>query len=118
MPKPKIYALDASQIKPLVEGQGACFASDEIAVKGRKVGYCYREAPDNDVDSGWRFLAGDEDDAYMDDPDNIGIYDVNTIANIDPDIMDILHAPIGAHFARRNGKSPLEPVEVNDDEEE
>ena len=32
-----------------------------------KVGYCYREKPDGDWDSGWRFTAGDESEEYMDD---------------------------------------------------
>jgi len=46
----------------------------------------YREQPDNDVDSGWRFMAGYETDDYMNNPSNHGIFDVNTIANYDEDI--------------------------------
>ena len=34
-------------------------------------------------DSGWRFLAGSEDDEYTDNPENIGIFDLNTICNYD-----------------------------------
>ena len=60
--KKKTYALRADQIKPLAEGHGACFATDRITVDGKKVGYMYREDPDEDVDSGWRFMAGDEFD--------------------------------------------------------
>ena len=45
------------------------------------MGYCYREEPDGGWDSGWRFTAGDESEEYMDDPNNAGIYKLNTICN-------------------------------------
>jgi hypothetical protein len=82
-----------------------------ITVDGCKVGYMYREEPDNDVDSGWRFLAGKESQAYMDDPRNHGVYDVNTIANYDSDIILLLDAPIGSAFERAGGTGRFAPVE-------
>jgi hypothetical protein len=102
-PRKKTFARLAHEIQPLAKGYGGCFATDEITVKGRRVGYAYREAPDHDVDSGWRFTAGDESDEYMDDADNLGIYDVNTIANYDPDIIPLLESGVGSQFARDPG---------------
>jgi hypothetical protein len=99
-PRRKKFFLSADQIRPLAKGHGACFATDRITVDGRSVGFMYREAPDRDIDSGWRFMAGDESQAYMDDPDNLAIYDVNTIANYDPEIIPFLDAPIGLAFER------------------
>lgn len=96
----KKYCLSAEEIKPVAEGYGACFATDRITVNGDKIGYMYREEPDNDIDSGWRFLSGSEDDEYMDESENHGIYDVNTIANYDPAIIQFLDAPIGSTFVR------------------
>jgi hypothetical protein len=96
----KRFALSPEQIKPLAEGIGGCFATDMITVEGRKVGYMYREEPDNNIDSGWRFLAGCESQEYMDNPDNIGVYDVNTIANYDPEIITLLNASVGTAFQR------------------
>ena len=61
----------------------------------------YREQPDNDIDSGWRFMTGTESDAYMNDPQNHGVYDVNTIANYDPDVVPLLDAAIGSAFQRQ-----------------
>lgn len=75
-------------------------ATDMITVEGRNVGYMYREAPDNDVDSGWRFMSGQESDEYMDNADNHGIYSVNTICNCDPSIIPHLRAPAGTAFFR------------------
>ena len=60
----------------------------------------YREAPDNNIDSGWRFFHGDEDDEYIDNSKNSGIYDVNTVANYTPEIIPFLDAPTGSAFYR------------------
>jgi hypothetical protein len=96
----KRFALRADQIRPLAEGRGGCIATDMITVQGCKVGYMYREEPDNDIDSGWRFTAGRESEEYMDNPDNHGIYDVNTIANYDPEIIPFLDARPGSALER------------------
>lgn len=84
-------------------GHGGCIASDMITVDGMKVGYMYREEPHYDTDSGWVFLAGIESQDYMDEPSNHAIYDVNTIANCDPEILPFLNAPAGSAFARDPG---------------
>jgi hypothetical protein len=78
-----------------------------ITVEGRKVGYMYREEPDNEIDSGWWFTSGWESGAYMDNADNLEIYDVNTIANYDPEIIPFLDAPIGSSFEREEGTGPF-----------
>jgi hypothetical protein len=102
----KQFRLRADQIKPLVQGLGGCCATEMITVQGHKVGYMYREEPDFDVDSGWRFLPGVESQEYLDDPNNLAIYDVNTIANYDSEIIPFLGAPVGSAFERnaRSGK--------------
>ncbi|PZF74959.1 DUF2185 domain-containing protein [Taibaiella soli] len=79
---------------------GGCVATDRITVDGNRVGYMCRTEPINDLDSGWQFLAGDESQEYVDVADNSGVYDVNTIANYDPEIIPFLHFPIGSEFER------------------
>lgn len=81
-------------IKKLVSSSyGACLATDKITVEGEPVRFMYREPTEEGMDSGWRFTAGTEDQEYMDDPTNSGIFDVNTIANYDPRIIPYLKAP-------------------------
>lgn len=106
-PTKKPFGLRPDQIKPIATGYGGCIATDMISCGGRKVAIMYREAPDNNVDSGWRFMSGFESDDYMDDPDNHAAYDVNTIANYDPDIVPFLGAPVGSTFERQNGTGPF-----------
>ena len=96
----KTFAIPGDQIRPLATNRGGCMASDRVTVDGAGVGYMYREEGHNPLDSGWRFLAGDEDDAYMAESGNHDIYDVNTIANYSPAIIPFLDAPIGSAFFR------------------
>ena len=81
-------------------GRGACMASDLITVNGMKVGYMYREKPDFETDSGWHFFAGTETQEYAEHADNFAIYDVNTIANYDTEIIPFLDSPAGSAFER------------------
>ena len=105
----KQYRLKAAQLAALAVGFGSCFATDRITVDGAAVGYCYRESPDSPNDSGWRFFAGDESDDYVNHPSNVGLYDVNTIANYDQGILPILEAPFGSAF-ERGVSGRLEPI--------
>lgn len=96
----KLFRLKRHQVAPVAPGLGGCIASDRIVVDGAPVGYMHRGAPVDELDSGWQFLAGDEDGAYMADLQRHGVYDVNTIVNYDPDILPFLDEPIGSTFQR------------------
>jgi hypothetical protein len=96
----KKFAINGADIKPLATKRGSCLATDRITVDGEPVGFMYREDRDNDGDSGWRFLADDESEDYASDSANFGIYDVNTIANYDRDIIPYLDAPVGTAYSR------------------
>ncbi len=111
----KKFALTATDIKPRVKGYGGCIATELITVQGYKVGYMYRDHPHNPQDSGWRFMAGIESPQYMENAGNHAIYDVNTIANYDPDIIPLLDSPIGATYERDEEGDfiPAPPFEVN-----
>jgi hypothetical protein len=99
----KTFKIPREQLRDLARGHGGCLATDLITVEGQRVGFMYREESHRDVDSGWRFMAGGESDEYMGDADKHGVYDVNTIANYDPDIIPFLDAPVGSAFERSEG---------------
>jgi len=117
-PRKKKFKIPGDKIERLIPRMGGAFASDRITVDGEKVGYLYREEPDFEQDSGWRFFAGDESQEYTDDPVNFGIYEVNTICNYDPSIIPLLNAPYGTAYGRVPGSDRFEAeeLEVLDDE--
>jgi len=94
-----------------------CFVTSKVLYDGHPVNYLYREEPmeeDEDrnyEDSGWRILAGDETDEYMDDSDNIHLVSLGAVLTKDDSFVDLLEAPIGATFERNDAG---EFVEVKD----
>ena len=102
---PKRFTIAAQDIRPRATGKGSCLASDRITVAGKRVGFMYREPADNTLDSGWRFFSGEESQDFADDPNNFEIYDVNTIANYDPDIIPFLDEPAFSAFDRESTSS-------------
>ncbi len=112
----KQYYLGKEDIQMLLtdwEESEYCIASDRILVDGCKVGYMYREEARTDfLDSGWRFVAGDESEEYMEDMGHTGIYRLNIICNYDPDIVELLKAPCGTAFLR-NEQGVFQKVELS-----
>lgn len=107
----KQFKIKGEDIKNIAIGYGGCIATDMITVEGHKVGYMYRDEPNNEMDSGWCFMSGYESQEYMDNVENHEIYDVNTIANYDYDIVKFLDYPIGSQFERNESG---ELVEINE----
>lgn len=108
--KKKFY-IPGNEIKRIIDSQEGCLATDRIMVDGCKVGFMYREKPyqNGNPDSGWRFMSGDEDYDYMNNPENHGVYQVNTICNYDPDIIPLLNsAPGSAYIRDENDKLVLD----------
>ncbi|MDR1802842.1 MAG: DUF2185 domain-containing protein [Treponema sp.] len=85
-----------------MENFGFVMATKMLVDNKRKVRFMYREEPSNDQDSGWRFFCGDEDQDYTDNPDNIAIYNVNTIIAIDKSIMPYLNSIKGTALERED----------------
>jgi hypothetical protein len=69
---------------------GYIIASKRVTEEGHKVGFLYREPPDNAKDSGWRVFAGDESREYIDDATNFAMYNATTIVDLDPEVAVVL----------------------------
>lgn len=68
------------------------------AIKNNHIGYCYRENSDIKIDSGWRFLYGDEDEDYLDNPDNSETKDILEILEWKPQTKQIISLRRGLEF--------------------
>jgi hypothetical protein len=108
--EPKKFFIPRESIRDLGVSRSGAFATDRITVEGKKVGYMYREKPARQEDSGWRFFAGDEDQAYIDDLSHTQIFAVNTIANYDADIIPYLDTPAPCAFEKIPGTTKYKRV--------
>jgi hypothetical protein len=106
----KTFRLAPSDLQPIAEGHGNCIATSRITVDGQPVGHMYREESAFPEDSGWRFTAGTESDEYGRNPDNWDVVDVNLVANLDPEIVGLLDAEVGAAYVRWPMGAPLRPA--------
>lgn len=104
----KKYKISAEEIKNLAVGYGSCIATDMITVEGCKVEFAVREEPSHETDSGWLFMSGQETQEYMDNADNMAIYDINTISNYDPEIINVIESPIGSQFEKSDSGKFIE----------
>jgi hypothetical protein len=68
------------------------------ALEADHIGYCYREYPEITLDSGWRFLYGDEDEEYLDNPTNSETVYPEDMLPINPALDVLLSAPVGSEF--------------------
>ncbi|MBX2837769.1 MAG: DUF2185 domain-containing protein [Gammaproteobacteria bacterium] len=77
-----------------------CIVTNNILYERRSIGYLYREEPDYDDDSGWRFTAGDETDEYMNDSDNLSYVSLGAVLREDDSCVKLLEREAGASFAK------------------
>jgi hypothetical protein len=68
-----------------------------------RVGRMSFDLTDFNGDSGWRFTAVGESEDCLNDPKNVGDYDLNMICNFDPDIVGFLTLETGSVSRRFNG---------------
>ncbi len=80
------------------------------ALEADHIGYCYRDYPETNIDSGWRFLYGDEDEDYLDNPTNSEAIYPEDILSINPALEVILSAPINMEFEWNDESQSYEEI--------
>lgn len=77
-----------------------CFVTKRVLYEGYRVGYLYREDPDEERDSGWRVTSNTETDEYMDDAENIAYVSLGAVLSKDDSFISLLEQPAGSIFVR------------------
>lgn len=97
---------DGSEIVQIIEKAGGCVISKNILEGLSQLKWCVREDSKNPVDNGWIFMSLADTDEYLSDPNNLMVVDFNTVANIEPAVLSILHQPVGSdlQLVVENGK--------------
>lgn len=86
---------------------GLCLVSRLITREGQPVRYMYREEAEDEDDSGWRFLSGEESEAWMERAQNFELLDIRQFAASDPSLLPWLDAPPGSEFDREDAGEPF-----------
>ena len=109
-PWTKKTAVEALSATPSMPGPRACLATEKAVTDGFGVYYFWRSESCNEMDSGWIFAHGTEDDDYINDPNNSRVYDIDSIAHLHPEILPHLDGPVGAAFYWDGSKFLPDPL--------
>jgi len=94
--------------------QARCFVSARVLHEGAPIGYLYRETPGQEDDSGWRIMAGDEEDDYFDGEETVFYVSLGAVLNRDDAILPLLEAETGSCFERLPGSEGFVALEPDD----
>lgn len=90
---------------------GGVIASKMITEGGKRPQFMYRDKPSDEYDSGWVLFAGCEPEDFVEDPENFGVYDPETLIAIDPSLAGLLLKGIGSVFEREEETADWERID-------
>lgn len=76
------------------------YVSKKIMDEGWKIGYMCRDEAVRENDSGWSFMAGNEDDEYIADYQNIQLMSIHSVTQYDRAIWKYINSPVGTRLIR------------------
>lgn len=100
---------DDPSLKEYTDMQKFAFVTQK-AIENNHIGYCYRENSEIKIDSGWRFMYGDEDEDYLDNPNNTETKDLKEVVAWKPELNDIVSAKPGKEFEWDADKNSYQPI--------
>ena len=90
--------------KPMIERRDmmskTVIVSKKVREEGWKIGYGMRDEPTGDRDSGWYFGVGNESDEYINNPDNLELWLVNSVLMYDEALNEFITSPYGTAIVR------------------
>ena len=107
-------------MKQYITGAGGTIVSKSILEGTSKLKWLFRE--NSEYGNGWVALGDTDTQEYVDNPDNMTIVDFNTLANIEPAVVNVFYMPVGSDLElcsdqsgnyfldTRDGKEIREPV--------
>ncbi|MBN9165427.1 MAG: DUF2185 domain-containing protein [Myxococcales bacterium] len=102
--------LAPSKQAPRPAEKAALCSSRVVGPKRKEVLFAYRQEPDNDNDSGWRFLRGDESETFLADPKNCLVCPLSLVFEMDPSLEELTRSADGPAFRRASVEARWEPI--------
>lgn len=100
---------DDPTIKELSLLQKYAYVSN-IAIEKQFVGFCYRDYPEFKIDSGWRFLYGDESEEFLDNPNNCTSMYLHEVIEWIPQLAHIVEQKVGVEYEWNSNEKAFNPL--------
>lgn len=91
--QPASQTIKKTELKQYITGAGGCIVSKSLLNGTTKLKWIFRE--ENGFGNGWVAFGDKDSQEYLDNSDNLTIVDFNTLANIEPTVLNILYMPVG-----------------------
>lgn len=118
--KKEIEEKKQSEMKEYIMGAGGTIVSKSVLNGTSKLKWLFRE--DSEYGNGWVAFGDTDTQEYVDNAENMAIVDFNTLANIEPTVVNVFYMPVGSDLElcsdktgkyfvdTRTGKEIREPV--------
>lgn len=78
-----------------IENAGGCMITKSLLAGESELKWIFRNDSINDVDNGWRAFGDTDTQEYIDKVENHVVVDFNTLANLEPMVLEIYSLPVG-----------------------
>ena len=109
-----------AEMKEYIRGAGGSIVSKSVLNGTSKLKWLFRE--DSEYGNGWVAFGDTDTQEYVDNAENMAVVDFNTLANIEPTVVNVFYMPVGSDLEfcsdktgkyfvdTRTGKEIREPV--------
>lgn len=92
-----------SKMKEYIRGAGGTIVSKSVLNGASRLKWLFRE--DSEYGNGWVAFGDTDTQEYVDNAENMAIVDFNTLANIEPAVMNVFYMPVGSDLEFRSDKT-------------
>ena len=89
--------------KQYIAGAGACIVTKSILSGASKLKWLFRQ--DGGIGNGWVAFGDRDTQEYVDKAENMAVVDFNTLANIEPAVVNVFYMPMGTDLEFRADQS-------------
>lgn len=107
--------MNKKEMKEYIRGAGACLVTKSVLNGERPLRWFFRDQ--KGIGNGWVAFGDGDDDAYVNNADNFAIVDFNTLANIEPTVLNVLYMPVGTDLEFKSDASGKYFVDTKTGEE-
>ena len=106
---------EPSEMKCYIKGAGGSIVSKSILNGTSKLKWLFRE--ESEHGNGWIAFGDTDTQEYVNNAENMAIVDFNTLANIEPAVLNVFYMPVGSDLEFREDKSGKYFVDTGTEQE-
>lgn len=91
------------EMKVYIRGAGGTIVTKSILNGTSKLKWLFRQ--ESEYGNGWVAFGDTDSQEYVDNPENMAVVDFNTLANIEPAVVNVFYMPVGSDLEFRSDRT-------------